>query len=309
MLDGKQKSSYIEGMNKLPLHKRVMILSLLVEGMSMRSISRTAGVSINTVTKLLEDAGKACATYHDATVRDVKANQVQCDEIWSFVYAKEKNVAEAKSAPDGAGDVWTWTAIERDHKMILAYEVGDRSAATALEFMDDLRARLATRVQLTTDGHKAYLEAVEGAFGGDVDYAMLVKLYGEATGQKGHEKKYSPAECTGTKKQIIAGYPIKELVSTSHVERQNLSMRMGMRRFTRLTNGFSKKLENHLHMLSLYFVHYNFVRVHKSLRMTPAMAAGVTKELHDMEWLANLIEASAPKPGPRGPYRKKDNSN
>lgn len=309
MLDDKHKSSHNEDMNKLPLHKRVMILSMLVEGMSMRSISRTVGVSINTVTKLLEDAGKACAAYHDATVRDVKANHVQCDEIWSFVYTKEKNVATATAAPDGAGDVWTWTAIERDHKMILAYEVGDRSATTALEFMDDLRARLATRVQLTTDGHKAYLEAVEGAFGGDVDYAMLVKLYGDATGQKGHEKKYSPAECTGIRKQLISGEPVKSMVSTSHVERQNLSMRMGMRRFTRLTNGFSKKLENHLHMLSLYFVHYNFVRVHKSLRMTPAMAAGVTKELHDMEWLAGLIEASAPKPGPRGPYRKKDNSN
>jgi len=296
-------------MNKLPLHKRVMILTMLVEGMSMRAVSRTVGVSINTVTKMLEEAGEACATYHDETVRNVKAAHVQCDEIWSFCYAKDKNVATAKAAPEGAGDVWTWTAIDRDHKMILSYEVGDRSGATAIEFMDDLRARLANRVQLTTDGHKAYLEAVEGAFGGDVDYAMLVKLYGDATGQKGHEKKYSPAECTGTKKEIIAGYPIKEMVSTSHVERQNLSMRMGMRRFTRLTNGFSKKLENHLHMLSLYFVHYNFVRVHKSLRMTPAMAAGVTKELHDMGWLAGLVEANAPKPGPRGPYRKKDNLN
>jgi len=286
-----------------------MILNMLVEGMSMRSISRTVGVSINTVTKLLVEAGEACAAYHDETVRDVKANHVQCDEIWSFCYAKEKNVKAAKAAPDGAGDVWTWTAIERDSKMILAYEVGDRSAQTAIEFMDDLRARLATRVQLTTDGHRAYLEAVEGAFGGDVDFAQLVKLYGESAEGKRHEKKYSPAECTGTKKQIVSGYPVKKMVSTSHVERQNLTMRMGMRRFTRLTNGFSKKLENHLHMLSLYFVHYNFVRVHKSLRMTPAMAAGGTKELRDMEWLANLIDEAAPKPGPRGPYRKKDNSN
>lgn len=295
-------------MNKLPIHKRVMILNMLVEGMSMRSISRTVGVSINTVTKLLVEAGEACAAFHDETVRDVKANHVQCDEIWSFCYAKEKNVQTAKAAPDGAGDVWTWTAIERDSKMILSFQIGDRSGQTALEFMDDLRARLATRVQLTTDGHKAYLEAVEGAFGGDVDYAMLVKLYGDNTGQKGHEKKYSPAECTGTRKEIVAGYPVKELVSTSHVERQNLSMRMGMRRFTRLTNGFSKKLENHLHMLSLYFVHYNFVRVHKSLRMTPAMAAGVTSELHDMEWLVGIIDAAAPAPKPRGPYKKK-NSN
>lgn len=296
-------------MNKLPIKTRVTILNMLVEGSSMRSISRITGVSINTVTKLLEDAGRACAAYHDVTVRNVKATHVQCDEIWSFCYAKDKNVATAKAAPDGAGDVWTWTAIDRDHKMILSFEVGDRSSATAIEFMDDLRARLANRVQLTTDGHKAYLEAVEGAFGGDVDYAMLIKLYGDATGQKGHEKKYSPAECTGACKELITGNPVKSMVSTSHVERANLSMRMGMRRFTRLTNGFRKKLENHLHMLSLYFVHYNFVRMHKSLRMTPAMAAGVSDTLHDMEWLAGLIEAAAPKPGPRGTYRKKDNSN
>ena len=297
------------GMNKLDIKTRVTILNMLVEGSSMRSISRITGVSINTVTKLLEDAGKACAAYHDVTVRNVKASHVQCDEIWSFCYAKDKNVATAKSAPEGAGDVWTWTAIDRDHKMILAFEVGDRSGATALDFMTDLRARLATRVQLTTDGHKAYLEAVEGAFGGDVDYAMLVKLYGDATGHKGHEKKYSPAECTGARKELISGFPVKEMVSTSHVERQNLTMRMGMRRFTRLTNGFSKKLENHLHMLSLYFVHYNFVRVHKTLRMTPAMAAGVSDTLRDMTWLVGIIDAAAPAPKPRGPYRKKDNSN
>ncbi|WP_299654454.1 transposase [uncultured Jannaschia sp.] len=292
-------------MNKLPTQKRVMILNMLVEGMSMRSISRTVGVSINTVTKLLVEAGEACAAYHDETVRDVKAAHVQCDEIWSFCYAKDKNVATAKAAPEGAGDVWTWTAIDRDSKMILSFEVGDRSGATAIEFMDDLRARLANRVQLTTDGHKAYLEAVEGAFGADVDYAMLVKLYGEPTGRKGHERKYSPAECTGARKELVTGQPIKELVSTSHVERQNLTMRMGMRRFTRLTNGFSKKLENHLHMLSLYFVHYNFVRTHKSLRMTPAMAAGVSNTLHDMEWIVGLIDARAPKPKKRGPYKKR----
>ena len=298
-------------MNKLPLHKRTMILNMMIEGMSMRSISRTVGVSINTVTKLLIEAGDACAAYHDEIVRSVKANHVQCDEIWSFCYAKGKNVKTAKAAPEGAGDVWTWTAIDRDHKMILSYEVGDRSGATAIEFMDDLRARLANRVQLTTDGHKAYLEAVEGAFGGDVDYyAMLIKLYGDATGHKGHERKYSPAECTGTKKRVIEGCPDKAMVSTSHVERQNLSMRMGMRRFTRLTNGFSKKLENHLHMLSLYFVHYNFVRIHKTLKCTPAMAAGVSNTLHDMEWIVGLIDARAPAPKKRGPYKtKKEISN
>ncbi|MEL6582786.1 MAG: transposase [Pseudomonadota bacterium] len=296
-------------MNKLPLNKRVIILSMLVEGMSMRSISRTVGVSINTVTKLLVEAGEACAAYHDENVHHVHAAHVQCDEIWSFCYAKEKNVKTATAAPDGAGDVWTWTAIDRDSKTILSYEVGDRSGATALEFMDDLRSRLANRVQLTTDGHKAYLEAVEGAFGGDVDYAQLVKLYGEPTGQKGHERKYSPAECTGIKKVNIAGEPAKEMVSTSHVERQNLTMRMGMRRFTRLTNGFSKKLENHLHMLSLYFLHYNFVRVHKSLKMSPAMAAGLSGTLYDMEWIVGLIDARAPAPKKRGPYWKKNNSN
>ena len=179
-------------MNKLDIKTRATILNMLVEGSSMRSISRVVGVSINTVTKLLVDAGVVCAAYHDATVHNVKAAHVQCDEIWSFCYAKDKNVATAKAAPNGSGDVWTWTALDRDSKMILSYEVGDRSGATALEFMDDLRARLATRVQLTTDGHRAYLEAVEGAFGGDVDYAMLVKLYGDATGQKGHAYGNAP---------------------------------------------------------------------------------------------------------------------
>ena len=292
-------------MNKLPLSKRVMILGLLVEGSSMRSVSRTVGVSINTVTKLMEDAGRVCAAYHDATVRGVKARHVQCDEIWAFCYAKAKNVPTAKAAPNGAGDVWTWTAIERDTKLILAFEVGDRSAETAMEFMDNLASRLATRVQLTTDGHKAYLEAVEGAFGADVDFAQLIKLYGEPLGPKGAERKYSPAECTGIRKMPIEGKPDMAAVSTSHVERQNLTMRMGMRRFTRLTNGFSKKLENHLHMLSLYFVHYNFVRKHQSLRMTPAMAAGLTDTWHDIEWLANLIDAAQPAPGPRGPDKKR----
>ena len=280
-------------MNKLPTDKRVQILNMLVEGMSMRAASRIAEVSINTVTKLMVGAGEVCAAYHDETVRNVTAQRVQCDEIWAFCYAKDKNVPRAKAAPQGAGDVWTWTAIESASKMILSYEVGDRSGATAIEFMDDLRSRLANRVQLTTDGHKAYLEAVEGAFGGDVDYAQLIKLYGDSTGQKGHEKKYSPAECTGTKKRRVEGNPDIEHVSTSYVERQNLTMRMGMRRFTRLTNAFSKKLENHLLMLGLYFVHYNFVRIHKTLRMTPAMAAGVSETLHDMEWIVGLIDARA----------------
>lgn len=291
-------------MRQLPTEKRVMILNMLVEGMSMRAISRTAGVSINTVTKLLVDAGEACAEYHDKHVRNVKSQRVQCDEIWSFWYAKQKNVKTAKAAPQGAGDVWTWTALDADTKLIISYEIGDRSAETAYDFINDLRNRLATRVQLTTDGHGAYLEAIEEHFGGEVDYAQLVKLYGKSEGEKGPERKYSPAVCTGTKKKEVAGRPDPKHVSTSYVERQNLSMRMGMRRFTRLTNAFSKKLQNHLHMLSLYFVHYNFVRIHKSLKVTPAMAAGVTDTLHDMKWIVGLIDARTPAPKKRGPYKK-----
>ena len=294
-------------MNKLTNSKRAQILEMLVEGMSMRAASRVAKVSINTVTKLMVEAGETCAAYHDKAVRDVETRKVQCDEIWAFCYAKEKNVPRARSAPRGAGDVWTWTAIDADNKMILSYEIGDRSGATAIEFMDDLCARLANRVQLTTDGHKAYLEAVEGAFGGDVDYAQLIKLYGDSTGQKGHEKKYSPAECTGTRKRRVEGDPDPKAVSTSYVERQNLTMRMGMRRFTRLTNAFSKKIENHLLMLSLYFVHYNFVRIHKTLKCTPAMAAGVSDTLHDMEWIVGLIDARASKPNRPATYKKISN--
>ena len=239
------------------------------------------------------------------TVRNVKAQQVQCNEISLFVYAKDKNVADARCAPDGAGGVWTWTAIDRDGKMILAFEVGDRSAATARGFMLDLADRLANRVQLTTDGHEAYLKAVDDAFAADIDYAMLVKLYGEPMDSKRHECKYSPAECTGAVKEPIVGKPGPAVISTSHVERQNLTMRMGMRCFTRPANGFSKKVENHLNMLSLYFVHYNFVRMHKTQKMTPAMGAGVTNTLHDMVWLVGVIDAAASAPRPRGPYRKK----
>ncbi len=294
-------------MNKLPLHTRVQILNMLVEGSSMRSISRVAGVSINTVTKLLVDAGEACAAYHDEHVRNVKASRVQCDEIWSFTYATAKNVAKAKAAPEVAGDVWTWTGLDADSKMIVSWLVGGRDGSYAMEFMDDLAKRLANRVQLTTDGHRAYLEAVEGAFGDDVDYAQLVKLYGAAP--ESAKGRYSPAECIGARKERVTGNPDRDHVSTSYVERQNLTMRMSMRRFTRLTNGFSKKVENHCHALALYFVHYNFCRLHKSLKVTPAMAAGVSDTLHDMEWVVGLIDARAPKPGPRGPYKKSDGGN
>jgi IS1 family transposase len=289
--------------NVLDTPKRAQILSMLVEGMSIRSVSRVAGVSINTVSKLLVNAGEACAHYHDENVRNVTAERVQCDEIWSFVGAKQKNVEGMKQPVDGAGDVWTWTAIDADSKLIISYLVGGRDGRYAAEFMDDVAARLANRVQLTTDGHKAYLEAVEGAFGADVDYAQLVKIYGKAP--EGKTVRYSPADCTGIKKIPVEGNPEEEHINTSYVERMNLNIRMGNRRFTRLTNAFSKKVDNHLHMLSLYFCHYNFCRIHKTLRVTPAMEAGVSNTVHDMEWIVGLIDTRAVPPKKRGPYKKR----
>lgn len=292
-------------MNKLPLAKRTQILAMLCEGSSMRSISRVADVSINTVSKLLVEAGEAALALHDENVRNVKASRVQCDEIWSFCHAKQKNVATAKAAPEGAGEVWTWTALDADTKLIVSFYVGDRSGESAMVLMDDLRTRLANRVQLTTDGHKAYLEAVEGAFGSDVDFAQLIKLYGPTITAPG---RYSPAECIGAKKQRVMGSPDIAHVSTSYVERQNLTMRMSMRRFTRLTNAFSKKLDNHIHALALYFAFYNFCRIHKTLRVTPAMAAGITDRLWSLEDIGAKIDAMAPAPKPRGPYKPR-NSN
>lgn len=290
-------------MNKLPLAKRVQILSMLCEGSSMRSISRVADVSINTVTALLEKAGAACAEHHHKAVRGVQSKRVQCDEIWSFCYAKAKNVATAKAAPEEAGGVWTWTALDADSKLILSWLVGGRDAGYATEFMQDVADRLATRVQLTTDGHKAYLDAVEGAFGADVNYAQLVKLYGDTPGPAG---RYSPAECTGIRKTRIEGRPDKAHASTSYVERQNLTMRMSMRRFTRLTNGSSKKAENHAHMVALYTVWYNFVRTHKTLRCSPAMAAGVSKTLWSMGDVVALIDAREAPAAKRGPYKQRE---
>lgn len=294
-------------MNKLDTRTRTLILRCLVEGNSIRATARLADVSKVTVNKLLIDAGRSCARFHDEHVRGVKARLVQCDEIWSFTYAKQKNVATAKAAPEDAGDTWTWTALDSESKLVISYMVGGRDSEYAMAFMDDLRGRLGTRVQLTTDGHKPYLEAVEGAFGGDIDYAMLVKVYGEPTGQKGHERKYSPAECTGTRKLKVSGEPEKALVSTSHVERQNLTMRMHMRRFTRLTNAFSKKVENHLHAVALHFMYYNFARVHQTLRVSPAMAAGLTDRLWSVEDIVALVEAqeAAEAPKVRGPYKKR----
>ena len=288
-------------MNKLPLEKRVQILNMLCEGSSMRAISRVVDVSINTVTKLLVDAGLACARFHDEAVRGVKAQQVQCDEIWSFVYSKAKNVKKAKAAPEKAGDVWTWTALDRDSRLIISYLIGGRDAEYAKVFMEDVADRIVNRIQLTTDGHGPYLSAVESVFGIDVDYAQLVKIYGAPP--EG-ETRYSPADCIGTSKRHIVGRPDKKHISTSHVERSNLSMRMHMRRFTRLTNAHSKKFANHCHMVALYTVWYNFARINSAVEVSPAMAAGIMDTLWSMEDIVKLIDDAAPNPGLRGPYKK-----
>ena len=291
-------------MNKLPLEKRVQILSMLCEGSSMRSVSRVADVSINTVTKLLINAGLACARFHDETVRGVKAKHVRCDEIWSFCYAKARRVATAKAAPEGAGDVWTWVALDRDSKLIVSYLIGGRDAEYASAFMDDVASRLASRVQLTTDGHGPYLDAVAGAWPeGGVDFATLIKMYGPAPDG---EKRYSPPVCVGARKERVMGKPDRSMVTTSHVERSNLSFRMHMRRYTRLTNAHSKKFENHCHMVALYTVWYNFARINSAVRMAPAMAAGVSDRLWEMADIVKLIGDAAPAPKKRGPYKKRN---
>jgi IS1 family transposase len=289
-------------MNKLSVKSRAQMLSMLCEGASMRSVSRLADVSINTVAKLLIDAGKFCAAFHDDNVRGVSAKRIQCDEIWSFTYAKQKNVKTATDAPEWAGDTWTWTGIEADTKLIVSWLVGGRDGEYAIAFMDDLRIRLANRVQLTTDGHKAYLEAVEGAFGGDVDYAVLHKVYGASP--ESAKGKYSPADCIGTQKHRIEGDPDLKHVSTSYIERNNLTMRMHNRRFTRLTNAFSKKFESHLHMVAIWTVWYNWVRIHKTLRVSPAMAANLTDTLWSWETIVAKMDEVAPKPGRPKTYKK-----
>lgn len=305
MLDCDCMTRYIGCMNKLDAKTRSLILHMLCEGQSIRAITRMTGVSKNTVAKLLSDTGAVCASYQDRTLRNLTTKRVQVDEIWSFTYAKQKNVAFAKAAPDHAGDTWTWTAIGANTKLVMSWLVGGRDSDYAFAFIDDLSRRLANRVQLTSDGHKAYLEAVEGAFGADVDYAMLVKIYGNSP--ENMKGRYSPAECTGAKKTPIEGSPDERHISTSYAERQNLTMRMHMRRFTRLTNGFSKKVEQHANAVALHFMYYNFVRIHKTLRMTPAMAAGVTDRLWEISDIVALVEAKeAALPMVRGPYKKRE---
>jgi IS1 family transposase len=256
--------------------------------MSLRSTTRLAEASINTVTKLLVDVGAACERYQDQALRDLKAKRIQCDEIWSFVYAKAKNLPEDMKGMWGVGDVWTWVAIDAESKLVPSWAIGRRDGATARAFINDLAARLAHRVQVTTDGHKVYLEAIEGAFGADVDYAMLIKLYGSDGGQA--ESRYSPGECLGTREVCITGQPDAAHISTSYVERQNLTMRMTMRRFTRLTNGFSKKVDNLKANVALHYMHYNFGRIHKTLRVTPAMEAGKADHVWSLEEIAGLAD-------------------
>ena len=290
-------------MNKLSTEKRALILSMLVESVSIQAARRITGVSTTTVTKLLVDAGEACAAHHDEQVVNVQAKHVQCDEVWSFCYAKEKNVPTAKAAPPGAGDVWTWTALERDTRLLIAYAVGDHSAAVAEAFVTDLRSRLANRVQLTTDGHRVYLKAVDKTFGDDVDYGQIIKRYLEGKDASGR-RRHSSSRAVGIEKRTIKGEPVEAEMSTSHVERLYLDMRSQISRFTRSTNAFSKRVPNHLAMVSLYVTYYNFVRPHGSLKKkTPAMAAGLSDHRRDMKWVVGLIDARAPKPKRPKQYR------
>lgn len=275
-------------MNRLPIEKRAHVVGALVEGNSIRATCRLTGVCKDAILKLVKDMGRACAEHHDRAVRGVRTRRVQCDEVWSFCYAKAKNVPEEKKG-SGAGDVWTWAAIDADSKLIISYLCGGRDAEWATTFMEDLASRVSSRIQITTDGHRAYAEAVAGTFGFDVDYAMLIKLYGAPSDKP--ETRYSPAACIGTRTATLCGHPDPEHVSTSYVERQNLNLRMGVRRFTRLTNAFSKKFENHCHMVAIYHAYYNFCRVHQTLRVTPAMEAGLADHVWTAEELVGVLEA------------------
>jgi IS1 family transposase len=277
--------------NRLATDKRTAVIAALIEGTSVNATCRMTGTAKNTVLKLLKEIGCACAAYHNANVRNLRVRRVQADEIWSFVYGKDKNLT-LEQVQSGLGSVWTWKAIDADTKLVISYTIGDRGADTAKAFMQDVASRVSNRIQLTTDGHRVYADAVEDAFGADIDYAMLVKIYGASN--ENPESRYSPATCIGCRTGVLAGNPDPDHISTSFVERSNLSMRMGMRRFTRLTNAFSKKLENHGHMVALYFMHYNFCRVHKTLRVTPAMEAGIADHVWSCEELIALLDAKQP---------------
>lgn len=285
MLTSCPRKHIINLMNRLDNKRRVQVIAALVEGCSINATVRMTGVAKNTILKLLVDVGEACANYMDEAMRNLPCKRIQVDEIWSFCHAKAKNVPEEKRGILGYGDLWTWVAIDADTKLVPCWHVGRRDGLSAYEFITDLASRLAHRVQLTSDGHRPYLEAVEAAFGCDVDYAMLVKIYGKPQ----EEIRYSPAECLGTQVLTVEGNPDPKHISTSFVERQNLTMRMSMRRFTRLTNGFSKKLENHMHAIALHYMYYNFCRIHKTLRCTPAMEAGISKKVWEIEDIVNLL--------------------
>lgn len=278
---------YTNIMNKLKPHKQVQVIAALVEGNSIRATCRMTGVAKGTVLKLLADVGKTCSEYQDKVLRNLPCQRIQCDEIWAFCYAKEKNLPEDKQGQLGYGDIWTFTAICADTKLVPTWTIGKRDSETAHIFMQDLADRLKNKIQLTTDGHHMYLEAVENAFGNDVDFSQLVKLYGSPMDEK--QVKYSPPKCIGTKVQKINGNPDPKDISTSYVERQNLTMRMSMRRFTRLTNAFSKKAENLAHAVALHFMYYNFCRIHQTLRVTPAMEAGITDHVWNIGEILELL--------------------
>jgi IS1 family transposase len=291
-------------MNRLSPAKRKAVVASLVEGNSIRATCRMTGVAKATVMKLLIDLGTVCSHYQDATLRDLPCERIQCDEIWSFVYAKQKNVPKDKR--DKAGDVWTWVALDSDTKLVPSFYIGPRDLGSAQHFMSDLASRLSSRVQLTTDRHQPYLSAVRGAFGGEIDYAQLVKVYGSTSDSKKPERRYSPAVCLEAIPHRVSGDPDPDHISTSHVERLNLTMRMSVRRYTRLTNAFSKKLENHTAAVALHFMHYNFCRVHQTLKTTPAVAAGVTDHVWTIDEIIALLDAAERAvPVKRGPYKKR----
>ena len=309
MLDYISRDTYKDTMRKLDSKTRALIIHLLIQGNSIGATSRIADVSKNTARKLLIDAGKACSKYHNENVRNVNASIVQCREIWSFTDAKQKDIATAKDAPEFAGDTWTWTAIDSESKLIISYMVGGRDSEYKMAFMDDLRDRLTNQAQLTTDGQNVYLEAVDGAFGADVKNSPLLKRYGGSTGNKALQKKNFPAECTGIRKYGIAGDQDKALILTSHVERQTRTMRMCTRRYTGLSNAFSKKVENHAYAIALHLMYYNYIRVHQTLKVTPAIKAGLTDHLWDICDLLAIVDANEPELKKRDHYklRKKNN--